>query len=79
MKEKKKNYTFIRNLKVVINEVFEGNTAELCRRSDVPRSTVESMLKGHVDPRADALSKLAKAAGTSMDLLYNGKVEFNKP
>lgn len=48
------------NLKRLLKELDLGPT-ELSRRSQVPRSTINSLLRGEAgEPRADTLAKLAK-------------------
>lgn len=76
MKSKKNTTHFVRNLRKVIDEKFQGNVNELCRKADVPRSTIESLLKGSCDPKADCLSRIAKACGVLMDDLYHGKINL---
>jgi len=42
--------------------------AELARRAGLPRSVVNAYLKGHREPGADALARLATAAGFELQL-----------
>jgi transcriptional regulator with XRE-family HTH domain len=42
--------------------------AELARRSGLPRSVVNAYLKGHREPGADALARLAAAGGFELRL-----------
>jgi transcriptional regulator with XRE-family HTH domain len=42
--------------------------AELARRAGMPRSVVNVYAKGHREPGADALARLAAAAGLQLEL-----------
>jgi transcriptional regulator with XRE-family HTH domain len=42
--------------------------AELARRAGLPRSVVNAYLRGHREPGADALARLATAGGFELDV-----------
>ena len=42
--------------------------AELARRAGLPRSVLNAYLRGHREPGADALARIAAAAGFELDL-----------
>jgi transcriptional regulator with XRE-family HTH domain len=60
----------------LISEILEGSgltQAELARRAGIPRSVLNAYLKGHREPGADALLRIAAAGGMKLG------VEKRKP
>lgn len=64
----------MKNLKYIVETRFNGNASEYCRRAGIPRSTLRNLLVG-CSPSADVLFKLARAAGKTMDEVYQESLE----
>ena len=69
------NITLAERIRLCVNKVGNGN--EFCRITGINRRTLDYYLSATSEPKASALSQIAKTAGVSLDWLITGKETHN--